>query len=61
LLTTSDYFKNKDKTNFPMDRPLEECKGGQWEEEMDLEDPYNDPEIVEQSALNHFNAILQKA
>ena len=28
---------------------------------MDLENPYNDPEIVEQSALNHFNAILQKA
>ena len=29
-----------------MDGPLEECKGGQWEEEMDLEDPYDDPEIV---------------
>jgi len=46
LLTISDYLKNKDKTNFPMDGPLEECKGGQWEEEMDLEDPYDDPEIV---------------
>ena len=44
------------------DRPLqpavEECEGGQTEEETDLDDGL---EIVEQSALNHFSAILQKA
>ena len=40
---------------------VEECEGGQGEEETDFEEPYVEPEIVEQSALKHFNAVLQEA
>jgi hypothetical protein len=29
--------------------------------ETDIREPYDGPEIVEQTALDHFNAILQKA
>jgi hypothetical protein len=35
--------------------------GGQGEEETDFEEPYDGLEIAEQTALDHFNAILQKA
>lgn len=31
------------------------------EDEVDLEDPFDGPEIVEQSALEHFSAVLQEA
>ena len=40
----------------------EECESGQKEEETNLDNQYDgDIEIVEQSELDHFNAILQKA
>jgi hypothetical protein len=59
------YVENIDKINNPNDRHLqpaaEECGGGQREDEIDIEEPYEGLEIVEQSALDHFNAILQKA
>lgn len=47
----------------PADRPLSTCgvKAGQGEEETNLEKQYDGLEIVEQSALDHFNSILQKA
>ena len=63
-LTTSIYFENKDKTLIPTNRPLqpanEKYEGGQREEETDFEE-FCDLEIVEQSALDHFNTVLQKA
>ena len=40
---------------------MEECEGGQSEEETDLEQAYDSLEIVKQTALDHFNAILQNA
>jgi len=61
----SAYLKIKDRLIIPTGRPLqssvEECDSGQQEEEMDFEEPFCGLEIVEQSALDHFNAILQKA
>ena len=46
----------------PLQSTVEECGGGQGEEETDIEELYDDgPEIVEQSELDHFNTILQKA
>ena len=47
--------------NGPLQPAVKECEGGQREEETDLEEPYDDLEIVEQSALDHFNTVLQKA
>jgi hypothetical protein len=41
--------------------PVEQCEGGQSEEETDLEETHDSLEIVEQSALDHFNNILLKA
>jgi hypothetical protein len=59
------YLKNKDNTITSTDEPLwqavDECKGGQEEVKMIIEEPYTDLEIVEQSALDHFNSILLKA
>jgi hypothetical protein len=64
-LTVSVYLENKDQLIILNDRPLQpavkEGEGGQREEETDIEEPYDGFEIVEQSALDHFNAILQKA
>ncbi len=61
---TATYVKNKDKI-VPTDRTLqpavEECEGGQEEGEIETEEPCDCPEIVEQSALDHFSSILQKA
>ena len=31
------------------------------EEEMGLNEPYDSPEIVKQSALDHFNFVLKEA
>ena len=46
----------------PTDGPLQpvsvECEGGQ---ETEFEETFDGLEIVKQSALDHFNAILQKA
>ncbi|KAN0111274.1 hypothetical protein V8E52_008649 [Russula decolorans] len=59
------YFENKDNLiisdNGPLQHAVEECEGGQAEEEIAVKEPYNGLEIVEQSALDHFSAILQKA
>ena len=53
------------KTIIPDDTILQPavgmCEGGQREEEIDIEEPCYDLEIVEQTALEHFNAVLQKA
>ena len=39
-----------------------ECESRQGKEKTNLDNPYdNDLEIVVQSELDHFNAILQKA
>ncbi len=51
------YLENKGKLNIPADRPIESDQ----DEETDLEEPYDDIEIVEQTALDHFNAVLMKA
>ncbi len=40
---------------------MEECEGGRSEEETDLKETHDSLEIVEQSALDHFNNILLKA
>jgi hypothetical protein len=40
---------------------VEVCEGDLTEEGSDLEDPCHGLEIVEQSALDHFHAVLQKA
>ena len=40
----------------------EKCESGQGKEETNLDNSYDgDIEIVKQSELDHFNAILQKA
>jgi hypothetical protein len=61
----SAHLRNKDKLIVPNDGPLqpaaEGCEGGQGEEEADIREPYGGPEIVEQSVLDHFNDVLQKA
>jgi hypothetical protein len=59
------YLKFKDKAIIPTDMPLqsavEECESGQGEEKTDSEELDDGLEIVEQSELDHFNAILQTA
>lgn len=59
------HLENKDKLiisdDIPLQPAVEECESGHEEEEMDIDGPYDGLEIVEQSALDHFNAILQKA
>jgi hypothetical protein len=49
----------------PANRPLqpadEKDEGAQGEDRTDLEESYDGLEIVEQSALDHFNAVLLKA
>jgi len=47
----------------PANGPLSTCgiEAGQGEEEINLEKQYDGLEIVKQSALDHFNSILQKA
>src|SRR6266566_9082563 len=65
LILVSAHLKNKGTLTIPDDIPIqpvvEECEGGQGEEETDIKDPYDGLEIVEQLELDHFNAILQKA
>lgn len=66
-LTASSHAKNKDNVDIrsldsPLDSPPQPAEGDQWEKEIDLDDPSDDDlEIVEQSELDHFCAILQKA
>jgi hypothetical protein len=49
----------------PIHRPLQpaidECEDGQEEERTDSEEPCDELEIIEQSALDHFSATLRKA
>src|SRR6266566_4856312 len=65
LILVSAHLKNKGTLTIPNDTPIqpivEEYEGGQGKEEIDIEDLYNGLKIVEQSELNYFNAILQKA
>jgi hypothetical protein len=68
LANMSIHLKNKDKIVTSADKPfqhaIDKCKGGtggQEEVEMVIEEPYTNLEIVKQSALDHFNSILQKA
>ena len=60
---TSASLENK--IVVPTDRSLQLAvggrEGGQEELEANFEELYKGVEIVEQSALDHFNAILQKA
>ncbi|KAH9993115.1 hypothetical protein BJV74DRAFT_795644 [Russula compacta] len=62
---TSTFLENKDKLIIPTNRPLEhavgECGGSQEDEEMVIDKSSYGLEIVEQLALDDFNAILQKA
>jgi len=62
FLLTPRLSQYKDILNDPDDGPLQpaigEWEGGQVEEEIDVDDCL---EIVEQSALDHFNSVLQKA
>jgi hypothetical protein len=46
-------------TNRPL--PLSIVDAGQREKKTNLEKQYDSFKIVEQSALDHFNSILQKA
>lgn len=61
------FLKNKDNLILSNDHDIllqpvvQECEDGHGEEEIHVEEPYNGLEIVEQSALDHFNAVLQKA
>jgi hypothetical protein len=63
-LTASSHFGNKDT---PPDTPLQpavDCEDGQREDSDSEEEEsvlYDDLEILEQSSLDHFNAILQNA
>jgi hypothetical protein len=56
---------DKDNTNTPTNKAfqpaIEKCESGQEEVEIVFEEQYDDLEIVEQLALDHFNSILQKA
>ena len=59
------YLKNKDKITIPSNKLLqpaaERHDSGQEEEETEVEEQCNGPEITEQSALNCFNSTLQNA
>src|SRR5260221_11395018 len=61
-IVTPRLSQNKGILNDPDDRPLQpavgEWEGGQMEEEINVDDCL---EIVEQSALDHFSAVLQEA
>jgi hypothetical protein len=63
----STLLKNKDNLILSNDYDIlfqpvvQKCKDGQGGEEIHIEKPHNGLEIVEQSALDHFKAVLQKA
>jgi len=64
LIFTSAYLTNKDTfiiSDGTFIQPVEEFTDGQEKEKTDVENLYDGPEIVKQSELDHFNAILLKA
>jgi hypothetical protein len=63
--SASAYFGKKDKfivfNSGPLQPAVEEYEADQEGGEIAIEEPYDGLEIIEQSALDHFNSILHKA